>query len=244
VIYLWIVSNNTVGLFGCETYLSGPAPIITSWLSLKIGSLFIIENPTKAICHTRWNIGNSLQWAVLRYGINDVLLRCGSQCFLVRFADCFDRWILYVLVACDAGGVIWTFVMITSGPRYVEPINDISALKVLLSKMRGTVSNLFVFADRVKWPVRHVSRISLLKRATACKSLALRLDRCWVTRSASAALVQGSQSLRAVVRVARLGREMLTTWASRIGRGRVFIPPSAAGRRRAVVVPKGILGLG
>jgi hypothetical protein len=223
-----------------DTYLSRPTLVIASWLPLKIGSLFIIENPTKAVRHTRWDVGNSFQWAMLRYGIHDVLSWRCPQCFLVGLADRFNRGILDVLVARDAGGIIGAFMVVTSRARYIEPIDDISTLEVLLSKMRGTVSNLFILADCVKWPVRHVSGVSLLKGTAACKSLARRLEWCRVARSSSTALVQGSKSLRAVARVVR---EVLTTWAGRIGRGRIVIPPSA-GRCRAVVVSKGVLGLG
>jgi hypothetical protein len=106
----------------------------------------------------------------------------------------------------NAGGVIGALVMVSSGARCIESINDISALEVLLSKMRSTVSNLFVFADRIEWSVGHVSRVSLLKRAAACQALALGLDWSWVARSARTAFVQGAEGLRAVARVRRMLR--------------------------------------
>jgi hypothetical protein len=199
VVCLKIVSKlQRSELSGYNTYLSRPTLIIASWLPLKIGPLFIIENPTEAIRHTRWDVGNSFQWAMLSYGIHDVLSWCCPQCFLVGLANRFNGWILDVLVARDASGVIRTFMVVTSRPRCIEPIDNIGALEVLLSKMRGTVSNLFILTDCVKWPVRHVSRISLLKRSAACKSLAHCLEWCWVARSSSTALVQGSKGLRAV----------------------------------------------
>jgi hypothetical protein len=181
VVNLRAVSDKSEHGFQSGTYLSRPTPIIATWFPLKIGSLLIVENPTKAVWHTRWDVGNSFQRAVLRYGIYDVFTGSRPQCFLVRLADCFDGWILHMPVPRDAGGVIRALVMVSSGARCIEPINDISALEVLLSKMRGTVSNLFIFADRIEWSVGHVSRVSLLKRAAACQALALRLDWSWVT---------------------------------------------------------------
>jgi hypothetical protein len=47
-------------------------------------------------------------------------------------------------------------------------------LEILLPKMRSTVSSFLIIAYSIKWSVRHVPRVSLPKRAAACKSTALR----------------------------------------------------------------------
>jgi hypothetical protein len=83
VVNLRAVSDNSMYGFQCETYLSRPTPVITTWFPLKIGSLLIVENPTKAVWHTRWDVGNSFQWTVLGYGIYDVFAGSGPQRFLV-----------------------------------------------------------------------------------------------------------------------------------------------------------------
>jgi hypothetical protein len=117
---------------------------------------------------------------VLFNSIDDILSWCGPQSFLVRFTNRCDRCIPDVLIACNAGGVVGTFVVVTSEASGVEAVDDIGSLEVLLSKMRGTVSNFFIFTQCIKWPVRHVSRVSLLKRATASESAALQLAWRWV----------------------------------------------------------------
>jgi hypothetical protein len=208
----------------CKAYLSRPSFIVTSWLTLKVGSLLIIENATKTIRHARGNVGHSLQWAMLRHSICNVFPWSGPQRFLVRLADRLDGCVLDVLVTRNTSGIVRTFVVVTSETSCVETVDDISSLEVLLSKMRCTVSNLFILAEYIKWPVRRVSRITLLQRATACKSATLQLTWCWIARSSRSGVVHGSESFRAV---ARVHGESFAARASRIGRGRVVIPPSA-----------------
>jgi hypothetical protein len=167
VVFLLDVNFDLYKLLGLETYLPRPAFVVASRFTLKISSLLIVENPTKAIGHTRWNVGDSLQWTVLRDSIDNVLTRGSSQGFLVGFAYSLDGCIFDMLVARNASRVVRPFVVITGKASSVETIDDISALKILLPKMRSTVSNFFIFTERIKWPVRQVSGISLSQRATA-----------------------------------------------------------------------------
>jgi hypothetical protein len=160
------------------SYHSRPSLVVSSWLSLKIGSLLVVESPAKAIRYTRWLVGYSLQGAVLRDSINNVLARCGLQCLFVRLTDRLDGRVLHMLVvARNAGRVVWSFVMVPYESRVVESVDDIGALEVLLSKMRSTVSNLLIMTESIKRPVGHVSRVSLLKRTAACEATAVVLSR-------------------------------------------------------------------
>ena len=108
-----------------------------------------------------------------RYRIDNVLSGRGPQCLSVRLFDCLNGRILHMLVAGNASGIVRAFVVVLRDARFIEAVDDIGALKVLLPKMRGTVSNLLVFAEEVKRPVRLVTRVALLKRATACKPTVL-----------------------------------------------------------------------
>jgi|TARA_R110002003_G_scaffold126_46_gene11813 hypothetical protein len=158
-----------------STYNTWPTPVVASGLSLKIGSLLIIENPTKAIWNPWWNVGNSFQWAMLCHSIDNVLSWSCPQCFLVCHSNRSNRRILDVLVvACKAGRVIWSLVVVTSKAGCIESIDDVGTLEILLPKMRSTVSSFLIIAYSIKWSVRHVPRVSLPKRAAACKSTALR----------------------------------------------------------------------
>jgi len=143
-------------------YLSRPAPVVTAWLSLKVGSLLIVESPTKAIGDTGWLVGGSFDGTMLRNGIDDVLPRRSPQCLRVRLTDCSNGGIFDMLViARNAGSIIWSFVVITCESGVVETIDDICAGKVLLPKMRSTVSNLLVITNDIKWPVGSISRVAL-----------------------------------------------------------------------------------
>jgi hypothetical protein len=165
-------------LEGYVTYQSSPSPQIAAWLSLKIGSLLIIENATKAIWCTRWLIGYSFQGTVLRHSIKNGLARGSPQCLCVRLADRLDGRVLHVLVvARDAGSIIGAFVVVARKSGSVESVDDIGALEALLPKMGSTVSKFFIFANRIKRPDGHVSRISLPKRAIAGQASALVLRR-------------------------------------------------------------------
>jgi hypothetical protein len=127
-----------------------------------------------------------------------------------------------VLVARDAGCIVRTFVMVTRETRNVEAVDDVRALKVLLPKMRSTVSKFFFLTDCVKRSVALVAWVTLAKRPTAPYSRALILAWCWVARSAGTGfLIQGSKSNGTVAR-----GKVLAPWASRGGRGGVLIPPT------------------
>lgn len=76
-------------------------------------------------------------------------------------------------VASNVGGIIRAFVVVLRDARLVQSVDDVGALEVLLPKMRSTVSNLLIFAEDVKRPVRLVTRVALLERATARKPTAI-----------------------------------------------------------------------
>lgn len=167
VVFLYPINMCSRQLALEVSYLSGPTPVVCSWLTLQIGSLLIIENSTEAVGHTRWDVGNAFQRAMFRDGIVDVLARRSPQCLLVGFADRIDGCILDMLVASNACSVVWAFVVVASGADCIESIDHVRALEVLLPKMRRPVSNFLIFSESIKWPVRHVARVSLSKRAAA-----------------------------------------------------------------------------
>lgn len=157
------------------SYLSRPTPIVPSWLALQIGSLFIIENSTKAIGHTRWDVGNAFERTVSGDGIVDVLTRGGPQSFLIGLANRIDGCILDMFVASNVGSIVWSFVVVTSWTDCIEAVDYVRALEILLPKMRRTVSYFLIFLQSIKRPVGHVARVSLSKRAAAPESTILHL---------------------------------------------------------------------
>jgi hypothetical protein len=163
------------------THHSWPTAIVASRLSLKIGTLFIIEYPTKAIRNTRRCIGNSFQWTMLRHSIDDVLSRRSPQSFLVGLSDGRDRRVLHVLVAGEAGCIVRALVVVARKAGGIQTIDNVSALEVLPPKMGSTVSNFFVLTEYIKWSVTSVSRVTLPERTTARESSTLVLGRCRVT---------------------------------------------------------------
>lgn len=167
VVFLYPINMCSRQLALEVSYLSGPTPVVCSWLTLQIGSLLIIENSTEAVGHTRWDVGNAFQRAMFRDGVVDVLARRSPQCLLVGFADRIDGCILDMLVASNACSVVWAFVVVASGADCIESIDHVRALEVLLPKMRRPVSNFLIFSESIKWPVRHVAWVSLSKRAAA-----------------------------------------------------------------------------
>jgi hypothetical protein len=175
VVLLYMVNVCSLYSIREASYLSGPTPVVRSWLALQIGSLLIIENSTKAIRHTRWDVSNAFQRAVSADCIVDVLTWGSPQCFLVRLAHRVDGRILDVLVASDVGSIVGTFVVVTSGTDGIEAVDYVRALEVLLPKMRRTVSDFLIFAEGIKRPMGHIARVSLSKRAAASKSAALHL---------------------------------------------------------------------
>lgn len=102
-----------------DTYNTRPSSVVASRLALEISAFFVLQDSAQRIGDTWRYICHAFQWSVLGYGINNVLLGSGSEGFLIRLLDGLNWRIFGVLVACEAGSVIWSFVMVTSRARAV-----------------------------------------------------------------------------------------------------------------------------
>jgi len=150
---------------------SRPATVITARLSLQVGSLFIIENPSEAISHARGKVSNTLQWTMPLHRVDDVLPWSSPQGLLVRILDRRKRAILGIPVPSDARSVVRALMVVSREARLIETVDDVGALEILLPKMGRTVSNFLIMTYYVKGSVRLVTRKALFQRVIAGPSL-------------------------------------------------------------------------
>lgn len=137
-----------------------PAAIITTGLTLQVGSLLVIENPSETIRHTRGNVGDSFERTVSLHRIDNVLTWGGSQCLLVGILDSRKGTVLFHSVAGNAGCIVGTFVVVTTNARLIEPVDDVGTLEVLFPKMWSSVCNLFIVTQLVERSVGLVAWVT------------------------------------------------------------------------------------
>lgn len=147
-----------------EIFYSRPASVVTTGLALQVCAFLVVKDPAEAVWDARRQISNTLQWPMLRDCVNDVLPWCGPQCLLIRVLHSGDWAMSDVYVSGEIGSIVRTF-MVVAVSAFVEAVDDVGALEVLLSEMMGTMCGLGVLADAVKRSVRHVSWIAFAQRA-------------------------------------------------------------------------------
>jgi hypothetical protein len=136
-----------------STYDTRPTTVVTSRLSLQVGSLFIIENPSETISHARWYYSNTLKRTMPLYRIDNVLSWGSPQGLLVRVLNRRERAVLGIPVPSNTGGIVGALMVVPTKACFVKTIDDVGALKVLFPKMGSTVSNFLIMTQLVKWPV-------------------------------------------------------------------------------------------
>ena len=133
-----------------STYDTRPTTVVASRLSLQVGSLFIIENPSETISHARWYYSNTLKRTMPLYRIDNVLSWGSPQGLLVRVLNRRERAVLGIPVPSDTGGIVGALMVVPTKACFVKTIDDVGALKVLFPKMVSTVRSLGLFANRVQ----------------------------------------------------------------------------------------------
>jgi hypothetical protein len=159
---------------------------------------------------------------VLCDSVQYILPWCSPQGFLVRIGNGCNRTVRIVFVAGEVGRIVWA-VMMVGETAFIETINYIGAVVVLLSKMMGTVCRLLFLTEGFERSDRLVPRVALTEGATTSKASAVdaalvlgRIKGDGLAGPSRPTFIQGAECFCAMA-----AREVIAAGACRVGRRRI-----------------------
>jgi hypothetical protein len=172
------------------TYNTIPALVIAAICDHQVVTLLVVIAAAKPIHSSRWDSCHSIERAMSLDSVANILnWRC-FESFVVGAHGCSYRADVNRSISRQQSGIVGTFVMIFSSWSYVHSVDCVWTRKMLLSKMWGSMRQLFfvlhkfqgTFAQRVTTAaVGAIACHSAVAHAAGSSSLVLVRTKCIYT---------------------------------------------------------------